>query len=128
MKGIGLPIKVGAAKCFPHHYFSRFAKPCGETSSFIFKPCCIRTANQQMFSMIIDQLQDFPPLPIPSKITVTVKKCAKTGHTKHCIMIVVANINDDLFQRLETVHFFRLFTGVMVTWRTRAEVIQNPEA
>jgi hypothetical protein len=34
---------------------------------------------------------------------------------------------DDLFHRLETVHFSVLLL-VRVTWRTRAEVIQNPEA
>ncbi len=35
--------------------------------------------------------------------------------------------NDDLFHRLETVHF-SVLSLVRVTWRIRAEVIQNPEA
>jgi hypothetical protein len=39
----------------------------------------------------------------------------------------VVYTNDDLFDRLETVRFFRHFTGEG-DWRTRAEVIQNPEA
>jgi hypothetical protein len=43
-----------------------------------------------------------------------------------CILYIHST-NDDLFHRLETVHFFRLFTGEGDR-RTRAEVIQNPEA
>ncbi len=36
-------------------------------------------------------------------------------------------LNDDIFHRLETVNFF-VFSLVRVTWRTRAEVIQNPRS
>jgi hypothetical protein len=49
-------------------------------------------------------------------------------HAVHADVSLAYITNDDLFDRLETVRFFRLFTGEGATWRTWAEVIQNPEA
>jgi hypothetical protein len=42
-------------------------------------------------------------------------------------VVSLVKTNDDLFHRLET-FTFSVFSLVRVTWRTQAEVIQNPEA
>ncbi len=48
------------------------------------------------------------------------------GHKVHIYHSVCTN--DDLFDRLWRLFAFSVFSLVRVTWRTRSEVIQNPEA
>jgi hypothetical protein len=66
--------------------------------------------------MIIDQLEAFPSLPLPSKIIV--KKCAKTVHTINIAswpMIVVANMAaPTLLDYLHFLNFLHTFPPLVM--------------
>jgi hypothetical protein len=84
---------VGAAKCLQHLSFLNFLPYLPATwgdEIFYYQTMLYSTANQQEFCMIIDQymLEAFPPHLLPSK---TMKKCAKTLHTKHKKHGIIAN-------------------------------------
>ncbi len=62
--------------------------PCGEMSSFIIKPC--HTARSSAW-YLAKRKPSLPPPPHLQKLFVTVKKCAKTVHTKQCKYYIMAH-------------------------------------
>ncbi len=83
-----------AAQCWPHFSclnFYMFAAPlfhqicqlCAEMSSFIIKPRRIQPISRSSPRYLANRKPSLPH-PLPLKVIVTVKKCAKQCHTEQC--------------------------------------------